>query len=165
MMLRRKLLILFTLIVFVCVAAVAWIISSFARRAFEKTNEERTVALVAQFRREFKRRGEDIALRVQAIANSESSTRMALALSRGIPDYAAYLNEAGNVAQNQQLDFLEFLDSNGTIVSSAQWPAKYGYKDTSVPAGTVPQSAFLKREELPGGAALGLCAMEKINVG
>ena len=165
MMLRRKLLILFTLIVFVCVAAVAWIISSFARRAFEKTNEERTVALVAQFRREFKRRGEDISHRVQATANSESSARMALALSRGVPDYAAYLNEAGNVAQNQQLDFLEFLDSNGTIVSSAQWPAKYGYKDTSVPGGTVPQSSFLKQEELPGGAALGLCAMEKINVG
>jgi len=165
MMLRRKFLILFTFIVFLCVAAVAWIISSLARRAFEKANEERTVALVAQFRREFNRRGEDVAQRVQAIASSEFSTRMALALSRGVPDYAAYLSEAGNVAQNQQLDFLEFLDSEGTIISSAQWPAKYGYKDTSMPAGTVPPSAFLKQEELPDGRALGLCAVRKINVG
>jgi two-component system nitrogen regulation sensor histidine kinase NtrY len=165
MTLRRKLLILFTFIVFLCVAAVAWIISSLARRAFEKANEERTVALVAQFRREFNRSGQDVAQRVQAIASSEFSTRMALALSRAIPDYAAYLSEAGNVAQNQQLDFLEFLDGDGTIISSAQWPAKYGYKDTSLPGGTVPPSAFLKQEELPDGRALGLCAMRKINVG
>ncbi|HEY3619435.1 MAG TPA: ATP-binding protein [Candidatus Sulfotelmatobacter sp.] len=165
MMLRRKLLILFTLIVFLCVAAVAWIISSLARRAFEKANEERTVALVAQFRREFNRRGQDVAQRVQAIASSEFSTRMALALSHGVPDYAAYLSEAGSIAQSQQLDFLEFLDGDGTIVSSAQWPAKYGYKDTSVPLGSFPLSSFLKQEELPDGRALGLCSIRKINVG
>jgi len=165
MTLRRKLLILFTLIVFVCVAVVAWIISSLARRAFERANEERTVALVAQFRREFQRGGDDVSQRVQAIASSEFSTRLALALSRGVPDYAAYLSEAGNIAKSQQLDFLEFLDSDGTIISSAQWPAKYGYKDPSVPMGSVTSSSFLKQEELPDGRALGLCAIRKINIG
>lgn len=165
MMLRRKLLILFTLIVFVCVAAVAWIISSLARRAFERANEERTVALVAQFRREFQRGGDNVSQRVLAIASSEFSTRMALALSHGVPDYAAYLSEAGSIAQSQQLDFLEFLDNEGTIISSAQWPAKYGYKDTSLGTDTVPPSAFLKQEELPDGRALGLCAIRKINMG
>jgi two-component system nitrogen regulation sensor histidine kinase NtrY len=165
MILRRKLLILFTLIVFLCVAAVAWIISSFARRAFEKANAERTVALVAQFRREFSKRGEEISRRVETIATSETARRMALALSHGVPDYAAYLNEAGSVAESQQLDFLEFLDSEGTIISSAQWRAKYGYKETLAPTGPIPQTAFLKQEELADGAALGLCAIRRVNVG
>ncbi len=164
MTLRRKLLLLFTLVVFLCVATVAWIISSLARRAFEKANDERTAALVAQFRREFNRRGEEVSQRVQAIATSEASTRMALALSRGVPDYGTYLNEAGNVATNEQLDFLEFLTSDGTIISSAQWPAKFGYKENSVSTSTVPQTVFLKQEELPEGEALGLCAFREIKV-
>src|SRR3982075_3820090 len=130
MMFRRKLLALFALTVLVSVAAVAWSISSLTRRAFEKANEERTAALVAQFRREFNRRGEEVAHRVETIAASEGATRMALAISHGAPDYGAYLNEARTIAASQQLDFLEFVDNQGTIISSAQWPAKFGYKET-----------------------------------
>lgn len=125
---RRKLLAVFALTVFLSVAAVTWIVSAITRRAFERSNEERTTALVAQFRREFNRRGEDVVQHVQAIADSESVTRMALALAQGSPDYSAYVTEARNIAENQQLDFLEFVNSEGTIVSSAQWPAKFGYK-------------------------------------
>ncbi|MGD0182399.1 MAG: hypothetical protein ABSC15_21500, partial [Terriglobales bacterium] len=123
MILRRKLLAVFALTVLVSVTAVAWSISLLARRAFEKTNEDRTVALVAQFRREFNRRGEELARRVEVVASSDSAIRMALALSHGSPDYGAYLNEAKGIAESQQLDFLEFVDSDGTIISSAQWPA------------------------------------------
>lgn len=122
MSLRRKLLIVFALTVFLSVAAVAWIISSLTRRAFEKANEERTSALVAQFRREFDRRGAEVAQHVETSASSEAATHMALALSHGAPDYGAYLNEAKALAESQQLDFLEFVDSQGTIISSAQWP-------------------------------------------
>src|ERR1700719_990914 len=129
MMFRRKLLAVFAATVLVSVAAVAWSISSLTRRAFEKANEERTAALVAQFRHEFNRRGEEVAHRVENIAASEVTTRIALTLSHGAPDYGAYLNEARTIAGNQQLDFLEFVDSQGKIISSAQWPAKFGYKE------------------------------------
>jgi len=165
MMFRRKLLAVFALTVLVSVAAVAWSISSLMRRAFEKANEERTAALVAQFRREFNRRGEEVARRVETIAASEDATHMALAISHGSPDYGAYLNEARSIADNQQLDFLEFTDRQGTIISSAQWPAKFGYKETLTLARPIPKDAFLKQEELPDGTALGLFAIREASLG
>jgi len=163
---RRKLLAVFALTVFLSVAAVTWIVSATTRRAFEQANEERTAALLAQFRREFHRRGEEVVRRVEAITASEASTRMALALNRSAPDYGAYLTEAKNIADNQQLNFLEFVDNQGTIISSAQWPAKFGYKESSLlAAGSVPKDPFLRQEELPEGAALGLSAVRELNVG
>ncbi len=165
MIFRRKLLAVFALTVLVSVVAVTWSISSLTRRAFEKANEERSTALVAQFRREFQRRGEEVAHRVENIAASEATTRMALALSHGSPDYGAYLNEARTIADNQQLDFLEFVDSQGTIISSAQWPAKFGYKETFSLASPIPKDAFLKQEDLPEGATLGLFAAREVQLG
>ena len=163
---RRKLLAVFALTVFLSVVAVTWIVSTVTRRAFERSNEERTVALIAQFRREFNRRGEEVVRRVQAIASSDATTRMALALSHGAPDYGAYLAEAKTIADNQQLDFFEFVDSQGAIISSAQWPAKFGYKESSLPAvQPTPKEAFLRREDLPEGAALSLSAIREVNVG
>ena len=164
MSLRRKLLGVFALTVVLCVVSVAWIISYSARRSFEKANEERTVALVVQFRREFIRRGDEVARRVENIATSDSTTRMALALGHGAPDYGAYLDQARTIAEEQQLDFLEFVDAQGVIISSAQWPAKFGYKEASVPSRPLPKDAFLQREELPDSAALGLCAIREATV-
>jgi signal transduction histidine kinase len=162
---RRKLLAVFALTVFVSVSAVAWIISSLARSTFEKLNAERTAALVAQFRRDFARQGEEIARRSETIASADPALRMALAVSRGAPDYGAYLNEAKTLADTQQLDFLEFVDSQGTIISSAQWPAKFGYTEAMALGGSVPSQAFLKREELPDGAALGVFAVRQVRLG
>ncbi len=164
---RRKLLVVFALTVVISVVAVAWIASTVTSRAFSKANEERTAALIAQFQRDFNRQGEDVLLRVQALAASEPAMRMGLALSRGSPDYAAYISEAKSAAQSQELDFLEFLESQGTIISSAQWSAKFGYKEASVSnlAHTASQDAFLKQEELPDGPVLGLFAVRAIDVG
>lgn len=161
---RRKLLLVFALTVFLSVGAVTWIVSSVTRRAFERANEDQTAALIAQFRREFNRRGDEVAHRVQTAANSEAATRMALALSRGSTDYGAFVNDAKALAENQQLDFLEFVDQSGTILSSAQWPAKFGYKDNSLPA-SPPKDAFLRQEELPDGAALSLSAIRQVEIG
>ena len=164
---RRKLLLLFALTVFLSVAAVAWIVSLVTRRAFEQANELQAAALVGQFQREFKRHGDDVARRVEAIAASEATTRMALALSRSNSEAGGYLNEAGAVAESHQLDFLEFVEANGTIVSSAQMPAKFGYPENSI--ANLPQlvnkPAFLKLEELPSGNSLGLFAVGAVTVG
>ena len=140
---RRRLLLMFALTVVISVAAVAVIVSYMARRAFDRANDERSAALVAQFRREFNRRGEDVARRVQTIAADPETSRMALAASKPTPDYSAYLDDAQVMAEAQRLDFLEIADDRGTIISSAQWPAKFGYKEplANAKAPTVP---FLK---------------------
>lgn len=161
---RRKLLAVFALTVFLSVATVTWIVSAMTRRSFERANAQSTIALVAQFRREFKRRGEEVVHRVETIASSETVTRMALKLSQGSPDYGAYLNEAKSLADNQQLDFLEFVDIQGTIISSAQSPATFGYKGNFALTPTVPKDAFLKQEDLPGDPALALSAVRQINI-
>jgi signal transduction histidine kinase len=164
---RRKLLLLFTLTVFLSVVAVAWMVSLVTRRAFERANESQTSALVAQFQREFKRHADEVVRRVEAIATSEAATRMALDLNRNPSDVGNYLNEASPVAESQQLDFLEFVDAHGTIISSKQSPAKFGYPESSL--SNLPQlaskSAFLKQEELPSGSTLGLFAVRMISVG
>jgi len=166
-MFRRKLLAVFALTVFLSVAAVAWLVSAVTRRAFDRSEDERTAALVTQFRREFNRQGEEVARRVEAIAVSEGVSRMALALNRAPADSGPYFELAKAMAENSQLDFLEFVESDGTIISSAQWPAKFGYPDGAVggfPA-AAEQGAFLKQEELQEGTALGLFAGRATRVG
>jgi two-component system nitrogen regulation sensor histidine kinase NtrY len=161
---RRRLLLLFALAVFVSVAAVAFIVSAMARRAFDRANDERTAVLVAQFRREFNRRGEDVGRRIQAVAAASETGRMVVAAARPSPDYSVFLDDAQVLAEAQRLDFLEFTDDRGTIISSAQWPAKFGYKDP-LARPNAPADPFLKEEETPGGPALGLFAVRSIPAG
>jgi two-component system nitrogen regulation sensor histidine kinase NtrY len=158
MMFRRKLLTVFALTVFLSVAAVTLVVSAVTRRAFERSEDERTAALVTQFRREFNRQGEDVARRVEAIAASEDLGRMAVKLSRPQADAGPYFELAKTIAENTRLDFLELLESDGIIISSAQWPARFGYRDAAVGSfvASVDQGAFLKQEELQDGTALGL---------
>ena len=106
MMFRRKLLAVFALTVFLSVAAVALLVSAVTRRAFERSEDERTAALVTQFRREFNRQGEDVARRVEAIAASEDASRMAVKLNRPQADAGPYFELAKTTAQNTGLDFL-----------------------------------------------------------
>jgi signal transduction histidine kinase len=164
MSLRRRLLVLFALTVLVSVAAVTLIVSAMTRRAFDRANDERTAALVGQFRREFSRRGDEVSRKIQAIASTSESGRIAVAAARAAPDYSVFLDDAQVIAETQQLDFLEFADDRDTIISSAQWPAKFGYKE---PLATpkAPANPFLKEEETPAGPALGLFAVRTIPAG
>lgn len=164
---RRKLLAIFALTVFLSVAAVALLVLAVTRRAFEKTEDQRTAALVTQFQREFSRRGEDVARRVEAIATSNPVSRMATALNGTSADSAEYFELARQLAEGYQLDFLEFLDGHGTIISSAQWQAKFGYPETAFESlsASSGESAFLKREELQDSTALGLFAVRATRIG
>jgi signal transduction histidine kinase len=167
MMFRRKLLAVFSLTVFLSVATVAFLVSAVTRRAFDHSEDERTAALVMQFRREFSRQGDDIARRVEAIAASEAVRHMALALNRAPADSGPYFELAKAMAENARLDFLEFVESDGAIVSSAQWPAKFGYPEaaTSNFPAEADQGAFLKQEDLQDETALGLFAVRATSVG
>lgn len=160
---RRRLLVVLALTVFFTVGAVSWVVSVRTRRAFERADAERTEALVAQFRSEFARRGDDVVRRVEAIAAADSTSRMALDLSRGA-DSSAYLMEAKSAADSHQLDLLEFVSADGTIISSAQWPARFGYKE-DVPGSNAGKGTVLRLEPLPDGATLGLVAVRAVQIG
>src|SRR5580698_6828233 len=111
---RRKLLAVFALTVFLSVATVAFLVSAVTRRAFDRSEDERTAALVMQFRHEFYRQGDEVVRRVEAVAASEAVSHMALALNRASADSGPYFELAKAAAENNQLDFLEFVGSDGT---------------------------------------------------
>lgn len=159
---RRRLLGVFSVIIVATVVAIGWIISTRTREVFERVDNERTQAIIQQFQREFQRQGEEVAARVKSIAGTDSVNRMALDLAHG-GDPSTYLTEAAQQAATHQLDFLEFLSADGSIISSAQWPARFGYKE---PVDTfVADKPFLKRETLQDGTALGLFSFLAVRVG
>ncbi len=161
MSLRQKLLLVFSLTVVLAVAAVAAIISFRTRRAFTEADQKHAAALVGQFQRELKGYAEDVSARVDRLAASERLAHIAFELAQSGGDAAPYLNEAATLARDYQLDFLEIVAADGSIVSSAQWPARFGYKEDVQAANN--QASFLKREELPDGSAeIGLFSLCKV---
>jgi len=161
---RKRLLLLFALTIALVVALSSSVVWVMLRRSFERANEERAEGLTAQFRGEFARRGEEVARRVAAVASGDTVGRIALELNRGGADRGLYVDTAGELATGQHLDFLELVDDQGVIVSSAQWPAKFGYKKTDVAWATRP-GAFLRREEVADGVQLGLFSLRAVRVG
>jgi len=163
---RKKLLLLFAATVLLCVAVISASVYSTMRRSFEQANQDRANAIAAQFRSEFQRRGLDVVRKIESVAAGETVQHMALEINRGVTDSGEYVSAAHTLAGQQQLDFLEVVDNRGTILSSAQWQAKFGYPEAAIPqAAAAPTGAFLKREELPGGATLGLFALRTARVG
>ncbi|HSZ18078.1 MAG TPA: ATP-binding protein [Terracidiphilus sp.] len=160
MSLRQKLLLLFSLTVAAAVAAVAWTVLVRMRQVFEERDQEETALFVSQFQREFQHRSAEVAAAVDRLAASERARSMAFEIVQS-GDAAPYLTEAQTMAQDAQLDFLEIVGIDGNVVSSAQWPARFGYAEPA--AAATGQAAFLKREELPDGStALGLFAVRAI---
>ena len=164
---RTKLFLLFLLTVLASVTLVAWGVTRYTRKAFEELDTQRTEALVAQFHKEFAQRAEDVAHRVENITNAEVTIKTALELAQPNADPSAYVHDANGAAQEQNLDYVEFVNSDGTLISSAQYPARVGYKNDWVTATKDWRAspAFLKREESPDGVALSLTAVRTLPVG
>jgi len=162
---RKKLLLLFAATVLLCVAVISASVYSTIRRSFERANQDRANAIAAQFRSEFQRRGSEVVRKVESVASGETVQHLALDMNRGATDFGEYVSAAHTLAGQQQLDFLELVDYRGTILSSAQWQAKFGYPEAAIPeAAASPAAAFLKREELPDSATLGLFAVRTARV-
>src|SRR5574340_779168 len=164
---RSKLFAIFLVTVLASVSLVAYAVTYYTQRAFEEIDAHRTEALVSQFKKEFAQRGDVVVQQVENIANADITVRMVLDLARPNADASLYLHDANGAAQSHGLDFVEFVNSDGTLLSSAQYSARVGYKNEWVTAGGnwESSSAFLKREELPDGVELSLTAVRTQSVG
>jgi two-component system, NtrC family, nitrogen regulation sensor histidine kinase NtrY len=164
---RSKLFLNFMIALLLAVGLVAAGVTVVTRRVFDEMNRAHTDAMVAQFQREFERRGQDVAHRVKAIAEEEATTRMAVDLSRPSADVSVYVHDARGVSSSHQLDFLDFVGNDGAIISSQEYPARFGYKLIWVtqPDDWAMRGAFLRKVETDQGPALGLMAVSTVRVG
>jgi signal transduction histidine kinase len=159
---RTRLLLIFALAVIVSVGLVELLVSRTTRDAFERVQTSRVDALTGQFRKEFARRGGEIARAVNGIAGSDAILGIAVS-----SDPAPYYNEAATLAAASGLDLLELVAGDGSIISSAEWPARFGYKEDWLAgtSGWKERAAFLRREELPDGAGLALVTVAEATAG
>lgn len=162
---RNKIFLSITATVIIAVWVVAGAVSAMVTKSFERRDTQRTSTLVSQFRQEFERRGGEVARRIEAVANSDTVQRIAVDLSSPQPDTAQYYSVAQTLAKEQSLDFLELLSPDGEIISSAEWPARFGYKETWLAQPGEWQTTFLRREELASGAVLGLITVRTVKTG
>ena len=157
MSIRWKVLLAITLTVAASVWLVAWLVTSTITRTFEDRDKRRATAVVSQFRKDFERRGDELLQRVKAIAASQTVSNM-----NGQTDFAPFVNEAEQLANEQRLSFLELLAPDTSIISSAHWPARFGYKQDWIRQRAWHQAGpFLRFEELAEGPALALFAVRK----
>ncbi len=94
------------------------------------------------------------------MASSDGVKQIAFDLSNG-GDAASYLQAALPLAQEYRLDYLELVAHDGSIISSFQWTARFGYREPAIAGAGQP--AFLKQEDLPDGSSqIGLFAVRSV---
>ena len=164
---RSKLFLNFIIALLLAVGLVTAGVTLVTRRVFDQLNGQHTDAMVQQFQHEFERRGQDVAHRVKAIAEEEATTRMAVDLSRPNADVSVYVHDARGVSSSHQLNFLDFVGNDGSIISSQEYPARFGYKLAWVtqPDDWAARGAFLMKVDTDQGPALGLMAVSTVRVG
>jgi len=164
---RTRLFLIFMVTVLGSVSIVAYGVTRYTRSAFEEMDTQRTEAIVAQFKKEYAQRGDETAQQVKNIADADITLRAAIDLARPSADQSLYVHDATGAAQDHQMDFVELVGWDGTVISSAQYPARVGHKEDWVTAtkdwNATP--AFLKREDLADGAALSLTTVRSVSGG
>jgi signal transduction histidine kinase len=146
---------------------VALVVSTLVTNSFEVRDAQRTATLVSQFRSEFDRRGSDVSRRIDAVTGSEAVQQIAINLGTSRADTGQFYDAAQTLAREQSLDFLDLVGPDGAIISSAEWPARFGYKESWLlqPEDWRTKGAFLRREELADGPALGLITVRTVKAG
>ena len=156
MMFRTRLLLVFTFVIVAAVAMVELLVQGTTRRAFESVEAQRASALARQFQKEFHRRGQEMVRAVNAIAAGNEASEIAISSDPG-----RYYDSAQSLAASHGLDLLELIASDGAIISSAEWPARFTYHEDwiTAPVDWRQRGAFLRREEIPEGVVLALVAV------
>jgi two-component system nitrogen regulation sensor histidine kinase NtrY len=165
--LRTKLFLLFLITVLGSVSVVAYGVTRYTRTAFEEMDAQRTAAIVAQFQKEYAQRGDQIVQQVKNIADADITMKVALDLATRTLDQSIFFHDANGAAKDHNLDFVEFVSWDGTLISSAQYPSHAGHKNDWVTATKDWNTSqfFLKKEELPDGVALSLTAVRSLSGG
>jgi signal transduction histidine kinase len=164
---RTKLFLVFLITVLASVSLVAYGVTHYTQAAFEESDAQRSEALVSQFNKEYAQRGDEIARQVKNITDAEITLKVAIDLAGPRPDQSLYVHDAAGAAQDHGLDFVEFVNWDGTLISSAQYPARVGYKNDWVTANKNwnDSAPFLRKEELPDGVALSLTVVRMLSGG
>ena len=156
---RTKLLFISSFTVAGAVALVTGAVSISTRRAFDTIDRERREALLTQFRDELSARSAEVARRVELAASSPGVQQIAA----GSAEY----DRAQSEAATADLDFLDVVEPSLTIISSAHWPARFGYQNdwqiTSTDWHT--SDVFLARIPMPEGSAMALTAVRPVTGG
>ncbi len=150
---RTKLLFISSFTVAGAVALVTGAVSVSTRRAFDRIDSERRQALLDQFRGELDAQSKEIARRVEVAAASPGVQQIA----SGNAEYDRAQTEAEAVS----LDFLDVVKPDFSIISSAHWPARFGYQNNwqIAPGDWTAKDVFLTRIPLPDGSAVALVAI------
>jgi two-component system nitrogen regulation sensor histidine kinase NtrY len=164
---RTKLFWVFLITVLASVSLVAYGVTHYTQAAFEESDAQRSEALVAQFNKEYAQRGDEIARQVKNITDAEITLKVAIDLAGARPDQSLYVHDAAGAAQDHGLDFVEFVNWDGTLISSAQYPARVGYKNDWVTSSKNwnESAPFLRKEDLPDGVALSLTVVRMLSGG
>jgi len=161
--LRTRLALLVGALVAITVVLVTMTVSAGARQSFAALDAQRSSAAIAQFRREFTSEGENVVSRIERLASSDAVRRLAADVDAAGRDYAAFVGEAGPLATAEGLDFLDLVAADGTVISSAHWPARFGVRHgwaLDAAAGT--RAAFFQPVDVPQDTALGLVAVRAV---
>ncbi|MBI5282606.1 MAG: HAMP domain-containing protein [Candidatus Solibacter usitatus] len=158
---RTKLLLITSLTVAGAVALATGAVSLWTRLTFERLDLERRQSLLAKFQHDLAARGDDVARRVARAAATPVALRAAAEAARPSPDYSLLLDDARTLAEAQGLDFLDLLQQDLSVISSAHAPARFGYRSDwlSTPPSQQAAGAFLSRIPLPEGSAGALAAV------
>jgi two-component system nitrogen regulation sensor histidine kinase NtrY len=164
---RTKLFLIFLVTVLASVSLVAYGVTHYTQAAFEESDAQRSEALVSQFNKEYAQRGDEITRQVKDITDADVTLKVAIDLARPNPDLSLYVRDAVGAAQDHGLDFVEFVNWDGTLISSAQYPARVGYKNDWVTSNKNWNESgfFLRKEELPEGVALSLTVVRVLSGG
>ena len=164
---RTRLLAVSSLTVAGAVALVSGVVSVAARRAFDRIAEERRKAVVDQFQREVESGYRDVEQRVQRAAFAESILQIAVEANRPQPDFSAFVGEARAQADAQALDFLDILQPDLTIISSASEPARYGYRSDWLiaPGDAASSEPFLTLIPTDAGGTVAFAALRMVSAG
>src|SRR5207302_10887586 len=135
------------------------------RRALERIDNQRRLALLKQFEHEMRVQGEEVVTSVQRIVASEAVLRVAAEAGRPEPDFASFYNSAPAIAQTAGLDFVDVTRRDLTILSSAHWPARFGYRNDWVTCSPCEsRGSFLVRIPMPDStSSVALAAVRAAN--
>lgn len=166
MSLRSKIALLLAAVIALTAGTIAALVSYSTGRAYAQMDEERSTLLANQYQQTFKQRGAEIAGVLDEIARADSTVQSLAEMSQHPQDYSLFLDSAERMSGGH-LELMEVLAEDGTIISSKQWPARFGYREdwvTQDPANQSKQDSFLQPVELPAGTKLAMMALREMRV-